>query len=62
MGILKVLLTIKAFYEMKNKILLSQYSCEHIQTWILVIVGIDHVFAPGAGVGRATTHDWGRPS
>ena len=47
---------------MKNKILLSQYSCEHIQTWILVIVGIDHVFAPGAGVGRATTHDWGRPS
>ena len=26
------------------------------------IVGIDHVFASGAVVGRATTHEWGRPS
>ena len=25
-------------------------------------VGIDHVFASGAVVGRATTHEWGRPS
>ena len=29
---------------------------------ILLIVGIDHVFASGAVVGRATTHEWGRPS
>ena len=28
----------------------------------LIIVGIDHVFASGAVVGRATTHEWGRPS
>ena len=27
-----------------------------------VDVGIDHVFASGAVVGRATTHEWGRPS
>ena len=25
-------------------------------------VRIDHVFASGAVVGRATTHEWGRPS
>ena len=26
-----------------------------------VTVGIDHVSASGAVVGRATTHEWGRP-
>ena len=26
----------------------------------LIVVGIDHVFASGAVVGRATTHEWGQ--
>ena len=29
---------------------------------VMLDVGIDHVFASGAVVGRATTHEWGRPS
>ena len=28
----------------------------------MAVLGIDHVLASGAVDGRATTHEWGRPS